>query len=521
MGEGVTGSKRKRERLVRAGLVAVWVCVGAAEFAMAQGGERSVPRMDRKAEMRETLSSSGQFLAHGGNQAERAAVVTRAEAVQEEFAALVDRQLRVGESGMLPERADGDKEGMIVIHLWIRKEAQPAISPRLYRVDGVPDPVMGLVLARAELAADENFRREMVRLLLVERVMRGQPQEAVSGRGEILPAWLEVGVVEALDYVRSGRSSDRFAPLLNHGRSLSLEEVLTYSPSRLEAASRRAHAASACCLVLALLEQPDGPDRFRRFLQAMPGRSGSWQDLLVRQFPGLALSRNSLEKWWTLQMAALATPDVFEPMTAAETDQWLEQALVVRHRPDQAAGAQANAPPPVVRWLKNWLPGRGAAESAPDARDSKDSKDARDGKEEELTLDALDRIAALPRRVEILRANQGALAALLLRANPLYRPIIEDYQSVFGQLSRGKTAGQAERCGDLAARRREVLATVEATSDFLNWYEATQRPGLSRSFDAYFKSLEAPAGPSARGHIDDAIARSMDEIEEEFRPSRE
>lgn len=484
--------------------LAGWVV--AAGLAAGEPGERVVPRIERKAGLQETLSSSGQFLAHGPEQTDRAVLVTRAEEVREEVSRLLDRQERLGDSSSGPGAEEGSPEELLPINLWLRGDAAAPLQPRLYRVEGVPKPVLGLVVVRAALAETESFRRELVRLLLVERIFRLEPAAAAAGRGDVLPSWLEIGVMEALDHVRAGRPSERFARLFAQGRIMGVDDILDARPGELEAGAREAHAVSACCLILALLEQPEGSERFRRFLQAVPGRSGSWSNLLVRQFPGLALSRHSLEKWWALQAAALATPDLLEPMTAAETDRWLEQALQVRHQPGVAS--EERAPSPVVRWLKSWIPGR--SQPAPTPVEAKPA----DG-EEVVALDDLDRLAALPRRAEVLRANQAALAALQLRAFPLHRPIIDQYQQVLGQLGEGKLRGLAARCEELRARRREVLATAEAATDLLNWYEATQRSHLSGTFDRYFQLLEAPAAESSRA-ADDPIARSLDELEEEF-----
>jgi hypothetical protein len=491
-------------RWALAGWVMAVSGVGVAE-------ERVVPRIERKAVPRETLSSSGQFLAHGLGQADRAVLVTRAEEVREEVSRLLDRQERRGDSGAVR----GEPGEVLVIHLWLRGDGAAGVQPRLYRVDGVPKPVLGLMMARAALAESEEFRSQLVRLLLVERMFRSQPAAMGSGGGEVLPTWLEIGVMEALNHVRAGRPSDRFATLFAQGRILGVDGILEARPGELEAAGREVHAVSACCLVMLLLDQPEGPERFRRFLEAVPGRTGSWQNLLVRQFPGLALSRHSLEKWWALQVAALATPDLLEPMTAAETDRLLERALQVRvpSEPAEEAGAVRS---PVVRWIKGLMPGRAkAADGPPATSPATPPATPSPATEEMLGLEDLERVAALPRRVEVLRANQAALAALLLRAAPLHRPVIEAYQDLFGQLAQGKTKGLEVRREALAERRRQLLTTAEAVTDLLNWYEATQRRQLSGTFDRYFEWLENPPLP-ARPPVVDPISRSLDELEEEF-----
>ncbi len=487
----------------------------------ASAGETTVPRVDRKPAGAETLSSSGAFLVHGSERSDRSVVVAAAEELREEVSRFLDRQERRGEGAEAGEPVPREPGRSIVIHLWLRGDAQPAVHPRLYRVDGVPQPVLGVVLARAALVRSDDFRREMIRVLLVERMIRMAPGEAAPSRGEMLPAWLETGVMEALDHVRAGRPSARFATLFGSRQIMTVDDILTVQPATLDAGAREIFASSACCLVMALLEQPEGPERFRRFLEAAPGREGSWQNLLVRTFPGLALSRHSLEKWWALQAASLAAPDLLEPMSAADTDALLAQALIVRYRP----GGSTTAPSPVGQWLRNWIPGRSAsakpsspaAATAPAAGAPADPPPANPppAEEEMIPHTELARIASLPRRAEVLKANQAALSTLLLRAFPLHRPIIQEYQRILGRLSLGKIKGLAGSCDELAARRTEVLAIAENTTDLLNWYEATQRDQLSGTFERYFEMLDHPKPPPASPVVD-PIARTLDELEVEF-----
>ena len=104
---------------------------------------------------------------------------------------------------------------------------------------------------------------------------------------------------------------------------------------------------------------------------------------------------------------------------------------------------------------------------------------------------------------------------MLLRAFPLHRPIIQEYQRILGRLSLGKIKGLAGSCDELASRRTEVLAIAENTTDLLNWYEATQRDQLSGTFERYFEMLDHPKPPPTSPVVD-PIARTLDELEVEF-----
>ncbi|WP_156346370.1 hypothetical protein [Verrucomicrobium spinosum] len=90
--------------------------------------------------------------------------------------------------------------------------------------------------------------------------------------------------------------------------------------------------------MLALLDQADGGLRFSRFLSALANGKKGDRELLKEHFPTLGVSKNSLEKWWTLQMASLATPSTFEAMTYVQTEEALEPALTLR-LPEQHASS--------------------------------------------------------------------------------------------------------------------------------------------------------------------------------------
>ena len=388
-----------------------------------------MPRVTASSATRsETLSSSSQFIAHGPVQADRSKLVSQSERVREDFAILFDR----AEAGRdLTSFALESRSKPLTIHLWLQGDAQPPLQPRVYRLEGAGEPTLGLVIARAGLADGEPFRRELIRLLLAERILRKHPEAVLPARSEVVPPWLFTGVVEAIEHFEAGAPGSRFAALFEAGQIMPVEEILVARPERLDGTSREIFKASACALVLALLGQPEGPARFRVFLGEMPVRDETLQRQLIRSFPGLALSKHSLEKWWSLEMAQMAQPTAFEPFDAAETDRRLAAALVVRVAP---AAAHPESSSVLGRWLKNLLPGGKAnTPPPPTASSAGAATPAPAASSEELVpLEDIDRLMKLPHRGKILAANQMDLAVLALRAFPLHRPILTDYQKVLG-----------------------------------------------------------------------------------------
>jgi len=184
----------------------------------------------------------------------------------------------------------------------------------------------------AQLRADfhtESYSRELVRVLLAERILRDH-QELSTSRQRVLPDWLLTGVTQAMEFRSRTRPSVLFAAVFRSGQVYSIDNILSADPQQLDALSRGIYEVSSCALVLALLEQPDASVRFSKFLTALASSNTPDRALLQQHFPTLGVSKNSLEKWWTLQMATLSTPTAMETMTVADTEKALDKALVLR-----------------------------------------------------------------------------------------------------------------------------------------------------------------------------------------------
>lgn len=492
----------------------------------ADQSEKPVPRIIApRRPVAETLSSSKQFLALGSTQEERAQALVQAESIRDEFTSFIDRQE--------PGATDTNTSDFLVINLWLQAGTQPPVQPRLFVLEGQPAPTLGLVLASAAHAATTTFRDELIRLLLMERLLRGNLDLDFTRRSEVLPPWLYAGVKEALDYRRLGRPSSRFAAMFNTGMAMTIEEVLQTDPQQLPAPQREIFNLSACSLVLLLHDQPQGAARFRQFLASLLRQNTAYETQLVRAFPGLALSSYSLEKWWTLQSALLAQPSIYEKLSVGDTEQKLVKALVVRWqppKPESSAGAltqrAARASTAVGKWFKKWLPGGKDAFTAPEEEAAVAEQPAATPAEatelpevEVIPLQSLDnfvRVASLPveSRRPALHSTQLELASLALEAHPLYQPVLDGYQQVLGFLMEGKTEPLAAILETLTARRVELRQIAEVMEDYLNWYEATQRQGWTGAFDNYFRLLEQISQPPPRQP--DPFSAYLDEMEEEF-----
>jgi hypothetical protein len=183
----------------------------------------------------------------------------------------------------------------------------------------------------------EDLRKELVRALLAERILRNhQKIETPKGR-LLLPDWIMTGVLHALDFRASPTPSAMFATLFRSGKIYGIEEIIEASPVEMDNLSRTIYETSCCALVLALVDQPSGPQNLNKFLNSLASDPRSERELLSAAFPNFAASASSLNKWWSLQLAALANPGVGEPLTAAESLKAIEEAITIHYEALPAA----------------------------------------------------------------------------------------------------------------------------------------------------------------------------------------
>jgi hypothetical protein len=240
-----------------------------------------------------------------------------------------------------------------------------------------------------------DFTRELVRVLLAERILRNHQKLSTTRKNDVLPAWVMTGVAQALEYRSRSRPSALFSAVFKRGQVYSLDRIIDADPTQLDALSRGIYETSTCALVLTLLDQPDGAVRFSKFLNDLAVTSKSDRDLLTAHFPNLATSKSALEKWWSLQMAAMATPTAMEMLGVAQTEEELDNALTLqipgaRKREEPAKAAQAapeekkprGAPPGTApeekksRGIFGWMKREPKEQPAPvgDAEEKKGAK---------------------------------------------------------------------------------------------------------------------------------------------------
>jgi len=307
-------------------------------LAIAAGAQQPVPPLPVRTPAQSSTSATGQFIIHGTDLATRGAFCLLCDDV----AAALGRLLRDDARYSLP----------VVIVLKSPPDAAltgPAVTWNISQLAHGGFHLQINAALRAEFRGDD-FAREVVRLLLAERILRSH-KELKTTRQNVLPNWVLTGVTQALEFRGRSRPSVLFAAVFRNGQIYSVDKVLSADPAQLDAPARGIYETSACALVLALLDQPDGPLRFAKFLDALARNDKSDRDLLRQLFPTLGASKNSLEKWWSLQMATLATPSPLESLGIDETESRLRDALtlVLEPLPEKEKKKKTAAAAPVKK----------------------------------------------------------------------------------------------------------------------------------------------------------------------------
>lgn len=294
-----------------------------------------------------STSSSGQFIVHGRDLPLRSAFSSRCEEIHQELRQLLHDQ----QPWVLP----------VVVLLnsgESARKAEKAVTMTLSEVTHGGFHIQVTVNLRPDLRPTD-FRAELVRALLAERVLRHQ--KGAAKRPSILPDWVFTGVMEALDYRRQARPSTLFAAIFKSGKIFGIEEIIEASPTQMDALSKTIYRTSCCALVLALLDQPEGGARLNRFLASLSGDARPERQLLDQAFPSFTTSPASLNKWWALQLASLSRPGMSEPLSPDATLAALEDAITLQYQA-RASEVPQPRPRPVVARIK---PAGPAAVSTP------------------------------------------------------------------------------------------------------------------------------------------------------------
>lgn len=356
--------------------------------------------------------------------------------------------------------------------------------------------VLHLLVKLSDEFSRQQFSREILRLLILERMLRRHKgEEDLVGKKLEVPHWVLSGVNGLIDYRRLGRPSDLYAGIVRSRQLLSVDEILVGKSEKLDSLTRATYEASAAALLAALFDQPEGAKNFSALLARLIFYDGDSRLLLKEQFAGLRGGAHSVDKWWALQVASMGELQAMEYFGIRETETLLDQALWV----DFSQGAkEGGGGAKQEGFWKKMLPFR--------------------KKTGEFTFGRIHDFEKFYKRKDceqVLEQNLLKLNALQYRCFPLYGSVIAKYENVVKRLMKGKRKRVAEDLLEIDAERESVGMTMQRTTDFLNYYEATQLENPGVDFEKYHQTRARlrKAKPPVRT---DRISKYLDEMEREY-----
>ncbi len=321
-----------------------------------------------------------------------------------------------------------------------------------------------LDLIMAPDVTQPEIRRELLGALLLEIMYRSAPDLAAGTTYISPPDWLLDGL-----QAQTGSGAEALAAPAAAQKLLSLEEFLQQRPELLEASGRSLYGAYSVALVELLTRLPNGRQRLARFISDLPAASNDAVADLRTHFPELIDATGGSKKAWISHIARLAVRQSGQLLSGPETERILHEMLSLRI---------SNA----VSEKKYDLHEFPAFLREPSARPA---------------LTSLDR----------------TLSAFVARANPIYRPVIYEYEKITARLARGKTHGIADRLARLLEARKRIAAQMRKIDDYMNWFEATQSRGPSGAFADYMKAADSAVRLEQRR---DPISVYVDFLEVQF-----
>ena len=400
-----------------------------------------------------THTASGRFRILGGNATTRRAFAAQAEEIAAEYTRLL-----AGNAG---------KGAPITIQLHDPAVVSPLYASVRESLESVGETFRALIHIRLDAGATPDAcRSAIVRCLLAGDILQGRRPGEVRA-GNLVPAWLHRGVLAALDFREQGGRSPVAATVFARGRAFPVEKLLKESPDGMTAAGLAAYDASACGLLLTLLELDKGGGRFRRLLADFASFDAEAATQIRHHFQEMAESDRALEKWWALQVAQMARPGATDFLSAGESERLLARALLTEWTP----------------------PGKSPAET--------------------VVLGLPDMIA-LPdkaERLRVLRQTWLAVRALGPRVHPLFRPVAEAHRVLIEDAMGGKTKDLPLRLARLDEERATLAARLDAIDDYLNWWEVTQGRGETAELQRYREAMKARPAALRK---DDPIGEYLD-----------
>jgi len=359
----------------------------------------------------------------------------------------------------------------IVVTIEKQTAANPGPPSVLRLVETPAGPKIAIDVRIGDDPAAVNLQKQVVRAVLLDYAYRDIP---IRGGMTIVesPWWVIEGAIQIARTRDVGVETDLYKTLIEKNKLPPIEEVLAEKREDVGGTAAAFDQALALCLVQLLIDQPGGRQSLARLVRDWPRSDGDSAAMVRKEFPGLALKHETLQKWWTLNLARFSAMDRYKGMTAQDTEKELVPLLQIEAPPDKS-GARKTFP-----------------------------------------VGEFDQYLKRPGIRAVLTDRHAAIIALGSHANALFRPVIADYEAAFAALAKGRKNGVRERLSEGERTRALVIRRTAEIGDYLDWYEATQMGSRSDAFESYLKAANEISEQD--GKRSGPIGRYLDDLEQEF-----
>jgi hypothetical protein len=398
-----------------------------------------------------SVSPSGQFVIYGADAPYRGTISALAERIKANLLSVLKRR-------------DAWKIA-IVVNLRPRTVNLPELLPaELWFSQTETGVKLQFDLTVSQTSRPAAIERELARVILVEMIYRNQTGIAPGDVYVDPPAWLVDGLLaSAPNRDRAFVASALSVP----ARADTLAEFLNQPAETLDSSARQLYLAYSFVLVELLIDSPNGRSHLGRYVDNLAFATNDPMANLRASFPEV----RDFESLWKLKIADLKAAADKDLLTFSRTDEKLNELLAARF-PSQD--------------------GHGGA----------------------VLLETFSRTRRTPAQRTALQEFSGKLLLLGTRANPILRPVIQDYQQIAGQLALGKNRGIEKRLADLKSLRTRLSARMDEVDDYMNWFEAAKLEAPSGIFDDYSQTTDSIRSQKPKRR--DALSVYLDAMELEF-----
>lgn len=350
----------------------------------------------------------------------------------------------------------------IVINLQRRAVNLPEVAPTWLRFSQTETGIkLQLDLTPSQEMRPAAIERELARVILVEMIYRNQTGIPPGDAYVDPPAWLVDGLLaSALNQNSTSWAVSLSAPT----RAPTLAEFLSQRPEMLDSSARDLYRAYSFVLVQALIGSPGQRSRLGRYIDNLAFASNDSIADLRASFPEM----RDFESAWKSKVAELSVSLDQDLLTFSKTEEKLNEILKFP---------------------------------------------SRDANDVSGLLESLSQIRPTPTQRTVLQRFSQKLLLLGTRANPVLRPVIQDYHRIADQLALSKNRGTAKRLTELKSLRARLSARMSDIDDYLNWFEAAKLETPSGLFE---DSMETAAGDSQKPRRRDPLSVYLDAMELEF-----